>query len=175
VLDFARHPLRLGALVATAPEAHRDLGLRGPARLLQAVLDPGHDSPRGVGDVLPAAKGAVEHDDVGIGIQVAKPGRGAGPRAAGRGIVVKGAEEVGGVRTELGEQGPASEGRVLELVDHQMAEAGGDLAPHVGAVGEQPSQGQDHVAGVEAVGGRQDAVMLGIEGGKLALAARRLA
>ena len=135
----------------------------------------GDHRARGVGDVLPAAKGAVEDDDVGVGMQVAKPGGGAAAPGPRRGVVVQRAEEVGGVGAELGEQRPAGEGRVLELVDHQVAEAAGDLAPHVGALGEQAAQRQDHVAGVEAVGGGEDPVVLGVEVGELALAPRRLA
>ena len=175
VLDLARHRLRLGALVAAAPEVHRDLGLDRAPRLLEPVGDSGHHRPGGVGDVLAAAEGTVEHHHVGLGVQVAKPGGGAGTGPAGRRVVVERAEQVGGVGAELGEDRPAGQGRVLELVDHQEAEALRDLAPHVGPLGEQAPERQYDVAGVEAVGGGEDAVVLGIQRRELAFPPRALA
>ncbi len=74
VLDLAGHRLGLRALVAAAPEAHRRLGLGGPARLVEPLADRGDNGPGGVDDLAAAAKGPVEHDHVGFRMQVSKPG-----------------------------------------------------------------------------------------------------
>jgi hypothetical protein len=54
-------------------------------------------------------------------------------------------------------------------------EALGDRAPHVGPLGEQPAQGEDHVGAVEAARLGEDAVVLGVERRELALAPGPLA
>src|SRR5256885_12093148 len=97
-----------------------------------------------------------------------------GPGAADRLVVVEHAEQVRVVATELGKDRPARQGRVLELVDHRETEAARDLAPHVGALGQQASQGERDVARVKAPGRREYPVVRGVELGELELAAGAL-
>ncbi len=65
--------------------------------------------------------------------------------------------------------------RLLQLVDHQLAEALGDPPPHVGALDQQAVEGEEDVAAVEAAGLGEDAVVGGVELGELELAPDRLA
>ena len=79
---------------------------------------------------------------------------------------------VGGERAQ---QRPLGDRRLLQLVDHQVAEALGDLGAHVGALDQQALEREEDVAAVEAAGLGEDAVVGAEELGELELAAGRLA
>jgi hypothetical protein len=73
---------------------------------------------------------------------------------------------VGGKRPQ---HRPLGRPRLLELVNHQVSEALGDLPAHVGALDQQAVEGEEDVAAVEAAGLGEDAVVGGVELGELEL------
>ncbi len=87
------------------------------------------------------------------------------PRARGAGRIYV----VRALGRELAQDRPLRRGRVLELVDHHLGEAGGEPGAQVGALGEQPAEDEEDVGAVEVAGLGQDPVVGRAELGQLGL------
>ena len=178
VLDLPRRRLRLGALGRRAPEAHHRIPVITLllARDWAIVPGEGGDRPRDARHVRPEPERPVE-DDVGR-LRVSLHERWArvddGCRRAPDGLRgVARADDVLVLGHRVDERAVGSPG-VLQLVDHHEWEAGGDLAPHVGALAQQPLELDHQIAAVEAPVLAQDPVMAGVELRELPLAAGAL-
>ncbi len=146
VLGFARHGLRLGPLVAAAPEADGRIAehLFQDERLRLRVR-------RGEGGCCGASPSSTPPPP-------RDPQRRRLPRRGGSGSPSRADED-----RALGRR------RLLELVDHQVREAGCDLGSDVGPLVQQLVEGEEDVAAVEAAGLGEDAVVGGAELGQLRL------
>jgi hypothetical protein len=84
-------------------------------------------------------------------------------------VRVGGDADVAVLRGEQPQQERLREGRVLVVVDDEVAPAAPDAGAHVGAVAQQPEGEQDEVAAVERARAGQQAVVGRVEGGELGL------
>ena len=71
------------------------------------------------------------------------------------------------VRCQRREDRPLGGGRVLQLVDHQVREAAGDLGADVFPLAQELVEDEEDVAVVEVAGGGEDAVVGGAELGEV--------
>jgi hypothetical protein len=164
--------LRLRALGAAAPEAHA-AARRAPKALPDPLLDRLDDGPRRREDPPPRAVAALEPDDACVGVaapevdQVLRRGT---AEAVDRLVVVTDHGHVAVVVGEELEQRRLGEVHVLVLVHEHVAEALGEPRSDVGALVQQSGGLEDQVAEVEPPRGPQQAVVMIVDVGELALA-----
>jgi hypothetical protein len=110
------------------------------------------------------AKLSVQPDHLPIGVDRVEPGA----RRVGLALLQR-IEVVLVVAGELGQDRALGGARLLQLVDHQVGEAGADRMAHVGVLGKELVEDEEEVAAVEAAGLGEDAVMGGAELGELGI------